>query len=138
MTMNTALSRALRRVVGTSVMVFAGHAGSFLALQARPDLPPPQVDRVQVVTMEGTRTITHRATIDRVLAIVRSHPGEWTRFPETVCLLAAPTAELYQGTVRRGVISWGPGVIHLQDRHGTAERMLSARDGAELRELLER
>jgi hypothetical protein len=137
MTMNTALSRALRRFLGTSVLVVAGHTGSFLALQARPELPPAEVDRVQVVTMEGSRTITHRATIDRILAIVRSHRGEWTRFPETVCLIGAPTAELYQGAARQSVISWGPGIIRLQDHDGTSVRVLSPRDGAELQELLE-
>jgi hypothetical protein len=136
--MSTRLSRTLRRFLCTSAMVFAGHGGTFFALQARPDLPPPEVDRVQVVTMEGSRTITHRATIDRILAIVRSHRGEWTRFPEAVCLLGAPTAELYQGAAREGVISWGPNVIHLQDRDGTAVRVLSPRDGAELQALLER
>lgn len=138
MMMNAGISRALRRFLGTAVLVAAGHVGGWRTLQARPELPPPGVDRVTVVTGDGSHTITHRATIDRVLAVVRSHRGEWTRFPETVCLLASPTAELYQGSVRQGVILWGPRILHLQDRHGTSVRVLSPRDGATLQALLER
>ena len=134
----SSFSRPLRRFLATLGMVTAGHAGACRALQARPALPPAGVDRVQVGRLDGSHTITDRPTIDGILAIVRAHRGEWTRFPDTVCLLDRPGAGFYEGAALRATITWGPGSIVMTDRHATSTRMLSARDAAELARLLER
>lgn len=137
MTLRMWLARPLRRFLGTGVMVAAAHAGSFRAFQARPELPPVTVDRVEVARLDGSRAITDRAAVARMVAIVRAHPGEWTRFPETVCLPGSPGASFYQGAARRGSIVLGTNVIVLYTRHGSSTRMLSGRDAAELQRLME-
>ncbi|HEX6373634.1 MAG TPA: hypothetical protein VF006_32205 [Longimicrobium sp.] len=138
MTIQAWLTRPLRRFAGTAAMVFTAHAGGYRALQARPDLPPASVDRVEVMTMDGSHTITDRPALARIVAIVRAYHGEWTRFPDTVCLLASPSASFYQGTVRRGSIVLGTNAIVLYTRHGASTRILSARDATELERLLKR
>lgn len=136
MTMKPWLAGALRRALASIGMVFVAEAAFYQTVHARPDLPPADVDRIEVVTMDGSRTITDRPTIRRVLAIVRSHRGEWTRVPDTVCLLGAPHAAFYRGTEPHGSILWGPQVIGVQSPRSFAQRGLGRRDGAELNRLL--
>jgi hypothetical protein len=138
MTMKPWLARALRRALGTMGILLAAENALYRVHHARPDLPPPGVDRVEVVTMEGSRSITDRAAIEGILDIVRSHAGEWSRVPGTVCLLGSPGATFYQGAAFRGTMVWGPGSIVLNDRRMEAVRMLSPRDAAELQRLMGR
>jgi hypothetical protein len=136
MTMKPWLARALRRALGTMGMLLAAENALYRVHHARPELPPPGVDRVEVVTMEGSHTITDRAAIDGILAILGSQAGEWTRLPGTVCGPGAPNAVFYEGTVPRGSIFLGQRVITTQARRGTVSRVLSPRDAAEIQRLL--
>ena len=129
-------ARALRRSLGTLAMVAAAEAALYGTLHARPELPPLEVDRVQVLTMEGSHVVTDRAAIARIVDIVRANRGEWTRFPDTVCLLGTPSAIFYQGAEPRGSIAVGTGAIVLHGRRGATTRMLSPHDAAELQRLL--
>ena len=137
-TMRPWLARPLRRFLGTSVMMIAGHSGIYRIHHLRPDLPPPAVDRVEVVMMEGSRTITNPAAVARIVAIVRSRDAEWERFPGSVCLLGTPRASFYQGAVERGTIVLGPRAIGVRSRHAFSSRVLSIQEAAELQRLLER
>jgi hypothetical protein len=137
MIIDTSLAPPLRRALATLGMLAAGHAGAFRALQARPELPPAGVDRVEVVTAESRRVITDRAAIDRILGLVGSYRAEWTRFPDTVCLLASPSAAFYEGAEYRGSIVWTAQAIVLSSPgQGASTRMLSPREAAELRRLV--
>lgn len=130
------LARPLRRFLGTAVMMVAGHSGIYHVYHARPELPPAGVDRVEVVTMEGSRTITDRAAVTRILAIVRSRDGEWERVPGSFCLLGTPRASFYQGAAPRGTIVLARRAIGVQSRHAFSSRVLSAGEAAELQRLL--
>lgn len=136
MMMSSWLARPLRRFLFGAVMVIAGHDGLYRVQHMRPELPPATVDRVEVATFEGSHTITHRATVDGILAIVRSGRSEWTRYPDAICLLGTPRARFYEGAAHRGEIVWGPRAIGVQSRHTFSSRVLSVRDAAELQKLL--
>jgi hypothetical protein len=138
MMMRSWLARPLRRFLFGAAMVVAGHDGLYRVHHMRPELPPSSVDRVEVATFEGSHTITHRATVDRILAIVRSGRGEWTRYPDAICLLGTPRAAFYEGTAQRSVIVLGPRAIGVQSRHAFSSRVLSPQDAAELERLLKR
>jgi hypothetical protein len=138
MTLAPWLARALRRFVETAAMMIAGHEGMYRIHHARPALPPAHVNRVEVRTMEGSHTITDRAAVARIVALVRSDRGEWSRYPGAICLLGTPRISFYQGAVHRGTIVWGPRVIGVQTRHAISSRGLSPQDAAELQRLLER
>ncbi|HEU4881484.1 MAG TPA: hypothetical protein VFT45_04540 [Longimicrobium sp.] len=133
--MRSWLAAPLRRFAGTAVMVAAAHAGAFRALQANPELPPAGVDRVEVMRGEGSRVITDRTAIARIVALVGSYPAEWTRYPDTVCLLGSPNVAFYEGDVYWGSITLGTGAIVLNSHQGTYTRMLTPRDAAELQRL---
>lgn len=137
MTMRPWLARPLRRFLGTSVMVIAGHSGIYRIHHLRPDLPPAGVDRVEVVTMEGSRTITDPAAVARIVAIVRARDAEWERVPGSFCLLGTPRASFYQGTVERGSIVLGPRAIGVRSRHAFSSRVLSVQEAADLQRLVE-
>lgn len=132
------LAQPLRRFISTAVLVGAAHAGSWRTLQAHPELPPATVDRVEVAAIDGSHTVTDPAAVARIVAIVRAHRGEWTRFPDTVCLLGSPSASFYRGAVPHGSIVLGTKAVILYSREGAATRMLSAWDAAELRRWMER
>ncbi|HEX2078515.1 MAG TPA: hypothetical protein VHG08_12425 [Longimicrobium sp.] len=136
MTLKPWLARALRRALATGAMIVVAEAALYGTLYARPELPPPEVDGVEVLAMEGSHVVTDRAAVARIVAIVRSRSAEWTRFPETVCLLGTPGAVFYQGAVPRGSVTVGSRAIVLQGRNGAATRMLSPREAAELHRLL--
>lgn len=138
MTLKPWLVRPLRRFAGTAATVAAAHAGAYGVLHASPELPPAAVDRVEVRTIDGSHTVGNRAAVARILEIVRAHRGEWTRFPDTVCLLGSPSVDFYEGAVQRGSVVLGTNAIVLYTRRGASTRMLSGRDAAELQRLVER
>jgi hypothetical protein len=133
--MRSWLAAPLRRFAGTAGMVAAAHAGAFRALQASPELPPAGVDRVEVMTGEGSRAITDPAAVARIVTLVGAHRAEWTRYPDTVCLLGSPNLAFYEGDMYWGSITLGSGPIVLHSRPGTSTRLLTPRNAAELQRL---
>lgn len=137
MTLHPWLARALRRFLGTSVMMLGGLVALQDFLHATPELPPPVgVDRVEVSTEDGAHTITDPAKVARIVAIVRGHRGELNRVSEIVCLLSSRRATFYQGAAPRGSISWGTQSIDIRVRGEIVFLSLTPRQGAELRRLL--
>jgi hypothetical protein len=136
MMMKPWLARALRRLAGNTIVVLAALAAYYETLHARPELPPASVDRVRVSKMEGEHTITDPAKVRRIVAILRSD-GEWTRYPDPICLPGTPRMAFYQGAEHRGTIVWGPRAIGVQSPGSFSSRGLSPADAAELHRLLE-
>lgn len=138
MRMKSWLARPLRRFLGTAAMMIAGLDGIYRVHHARPELPPASVDRVEVLAMDGSHVIRDGSTVARIVALVRSRDGEWSRYPGGVCLLGTPRVSFYQGAVHRGSIVWGPRVIGVQTHNALSSRGLSLSEAAELQRLLER
>lgn len=136
MTMKPWLARALRRLVGNAAILLAAQEAYYRALHARPDLPPASIDRVELRSFEDAHAVTDPAKVARIVAIVRSHDGEGTRYPDEVCLLGTPTMEFYAGGEHRGRMPLGPRVIGVRTRHAFSTRLLSPADAAELHGLL--
>jgi hypothetical protein len=137
MTMKPWVARALRRFVGNAAILLAAQEAYYRVLHDRPDLPPAGIDRVELSTFGGTHAVTDPAKVGRIVAIVRSHDGEWTRFPDEVCLLGTPRIVFYQGGAEWGRMVLGPRVIGVRTRHAISTRVLSPADAGELHRLLE-
>jgi hypothetical protein len=136
MTMKPWLARALRRFVGNAVILLAAQEAYYRVLHDRPDLPPAGIDRVELRSFADTHVVTDRAMVDRILEIVRSHDGEWTRFPDQVCLLGTPSMEFYDGGELWGRMVLGPRAIGVRTQSAFSTRVLTLADAAELHRLL--
>lgn len=136
MTMKPWLARALRRLAGNAAILLAAQEAYYRVLHARPDLPPPGIDRVELSTFGSTHTISDPAKVARILTIVRSHDSEWTRTPGQVCLLGTPSIAFYDGKEHRGRMVLGPRAIGVRTRHAFSTRVLSPANAAELHRLL--
>lgn len=136
MTMQPWLVQPLRRFAGTLAMLIAAEATVQEILHVSPELPPATVDRVQVMTMEGSHAITDRRTVARIVTLVRERARPSTRIPETVCFLGTPRADFYQGAERRGEMMLGVRVIVVPAGHERVTMVLRERDAAELYRLL--
>lgn len=138
MTMKPWVGRALRRFVGNAVILLAAQEAYYRVLHDRPDLPPTGIDRVVLRSFADTHVVTDRARLNRIMAIVRSRDGEWTRYPDQVCLLGTPTMEFYDGQELWGRMVLGPRAIGVRTQTAFSDRVLSPADAAELHRLLAR
>lgn len=71
MMMNSHLARALRRFLGTAVMMIGGQAYIHGLLYPGPEMPPAGTNLVRVLKADGIHEITDPATIERMAAFVR-------------------------------------------------------------------
>jgi hypothetical protein len=140
MTMKPWMARASRRTLLLAGMVLGAQSLLYRALAPRPDLPPADVDRVEVTTEDGFSYPIHdAATVSRTAGFVRALDGAWRHLPGSVGPAHMPRATFYRGDQWRGWVMWNQSVAVVpagQDyvvfplRHGQAaefEQLLGLR-----------
>ncbi|HEX6373635.1 MAG TPA: hypothetical protein VF006_32210 [Longimicrobium sp.] len=137
MTLKPWLARALRRTLLLTGMVLGAEALLYRALHALPDLPPADVDRVQVSTWDGFSYEIHdAAVVARAAGFARSLDGRWMRLPELVGAPQMPRATFYRGDQGHGWIAWNAEVAVVPAGRDYAVFPLRPGQGAELDRLL--
>lgn len=134
--------RALRRFVGTAVMLIGGQAFIHRLLYPLPDLPSYRVDRVVVVDPEEfVYEIRDPAAVRRLVAFIRApkeHDPKW--MPES---FHTPNdswkAAFYRGErVDAGLVWAGRAIIFPVGHRQKVWYFLTAEEGAELQRLMGR
>ena len=137
MTMNPWLARALHHALLTMAMVLGVHTLLFAAVEARPELPPADVDRVSVWHPDGASyEIRDPAAVARMVAFARERRVGWSRLPPTVCFVDFSRASFYKGAEPRGWISWNARTLEAPAGDATAIYPLPPNERAELQRLL--
>ena len=137
MTMNTHVARSVRRALVVLAMVASAELLLYDWLHAQPVLPSAGADRVRVRAGDGPpHVITDRATMARILEIVRSRGGEGTHLRDGVCFFDGGTAEFYEGFVAAGHVFWRNDALIFPGREGPVYVVLGRDKAAELRLLL--
>ena len=137
MTMKPAFARPLRRALLTMAMLLGVHTLLFGAVEERPELPPADVDRVEVVTPDGASyEIRDPAAVARLVAFARERRIGWTRIPPTICFVDLTGASFYKGAEMRGRVFWNARSLHVPSADATAAYPLTPGEQAELRRLL--
>ncbi|WP_420126563.1 hypothetical protein [Longimicrobium sp.] len=131
--------RALRRFVGTAVMLIGGQAFIHRLLYAPPDLPSHRVDRVVVVDPEDfVYEIRDPAAVRRLVAFIRApKEKEPMRMPD---FIHRPndswSAAFYRGERVEAELVWaGRAIIFSVAHNQNVWYFLSAEEGAELQRL---
>ncbi|MBW3572169.1 MAG: hypothetical protein KY467_13800 [Gemmatimonadetes bacterium] len=139
MTMKPGLARALRRFVGTMVMLVGGQAGIYRLLYPPPAFPQASADRVVVEANGSVHEIRDPAAVRRLVAFIRApkeHGG--LRMPHYMHLPNdAGSAVFYRGEQAQVRIVWVTRLIVLPAaRNRDVWYFLSPREGAELQRLM--
>jgi hypothetical protein len=139
MKMEPRFARPVRRAMLTMAMLLGAHAALFAAVEARPELPPVDVDRVEVVTPDGTSyEIRDPAAVARLVAFARERRIGWMRISPTICFVDFSRASFYKGSEPRGWISWNARNLQAPSGDATAMYPLPPHERAELQRLLVR
>ena len=137
MTMKTWLARALRRFLGTAVMVLAADAALYRALFPPPAFPAADADRVTVRMPDGgSHQITDPATVAGITAAVRKARSERIRIPRQIHGWDTPGVRFYRGQAERGWILCGPRYIGVPAGVHVAVFSTGPDEAAELHRLL--
>lgn len=137
MTLKPWLARPLRRFLGTAAMVIGGQACIHGLIFPGPEMPPADVDRVEVSTWDGFSYEVHdAAVVARVAGFVRSLDGRWTYLPGFIGPSQMPRATFYRGDHRTAWVMWNEEVAVVPARDGSAVFRLVPGEAAALDRLL--
>jgi hypothetical protein len=117
--MRPGIARALRRFVGTAVMLFGGQACIHRLLNPLPEFPSPRADRVVVEANGSVREIRDPAAVRRLVAFIRApREREGVRMPHFMHHPnPARSAVFYRGEQAQVRIVWVPRLIILPAAH---------------------
>jgi hypothetical protein len=139
MTMKPAFARPLRRTLLTMTMLLGVHALLYGAVDARPELPPADVDRVSVWHPDGASyEIRDPAAVARMVAFARERRIGWMRVSPTLDFVDFSRASFYRGAELRGWIAWNARTLEAPSGDATAVYPLLPDERAELQRLLVR
>lgn len=139
MTMKPAFARPLRHALLTMAMLLGTHTLLFGAVEERPELPPANVDRVEVVTPNGASyEIRDPAAVARLVAFAREPRIGWMRISPTICFVDLTGASFYKGAQMRGRIFWTARSLMVSSADATAAYPLTPDKHAELQRLVAR
>ncbi|HEX2078514.1 MAG TPA: hypothetical protein VHG08_12420 [Longimicrobium sp.] len=137
MTMKAWLARPLRRALAVGAMMIGAQAGVHRLLFPAPEFPPHGVDRLVVSDEHGEREIRDRATIRRVVTLVRGLDGTWiSSYRGSSHVWTKPDVRFYRRERVVAAAACGPDYIVLEARHDYALFPRRAQEAAELRRLL--
>ncbi|HEY0019257.1 MAG TPA: hypothetical protein VGC13_23350 [Longimicrobium sp.] len=137
MTMRPWMARALRRALLLAGMVLGAQTLLYRALAPRPDFPPADVDRVEVVTADGFSYPIHDAAmVSRAAGFVRALDGTWRHLPGFVGPGDMPRATFYRGDQWRGWVMWNESVAVVPAGQDYAVFPLRRGQAAEFEQLL--
>lgn len=138
MTMRPWLARPLRRSLLMMAMLTASQTLLYRAVDALPELPSADADRVVVHTPDGAeRVIRDPASVARMVTFARERRHGWIHVSPTMDFFNDTYARFYRGGEMRGWISWSAWSLSAPTRHASATYPLPPAERAELRRLLE-
>jgi hypothetical protein len=137
--MRPGIARALRRFVGTAVMLFGGQACIHRLLNPLPEFPSPRADRVVVEANGSVHEIRDPAAVRRLVAFIRApREREGLRMPHFMHHPnPAGSAVFYRGEQAQVRIVWVPRLIILPAAHDRdVWYFLTAQEGLQLQRLM--
>jgi hypothetical protein len=137
MTLAPWLARALRRFVGRAAMAVGGQAFIHGLVFPDPEMPPADVDRVEVSTGDGFSYEIHdAAVVARATGFTRSLDGRWTYLPGSIGPSPMQRATFYRGDHAQGWVMWNEEVAVIPARDGSAVFRLGPGEAAAFGRLL--
>jgi hypothetical protein len=141
--MNSHVARALRRFLGTAVMMIGGQAYIHGLLYPGPEMPPAGTNLVRVPKADGIHEITDPATIERLTAFVQSLRGPAVRMPrERSHHFGVPTACFHRTEIHPTddtfvCLQYAQEFMILQAGHDELTYRISPAKGAEFQRLVD-
>lgn len=141
--MNSHITRALRRFVGTAVMMVGGQAYIHGLLFPGPEMPPADTDLVRVSNADGIHEISDPATVQRLTAFARGLHGPAVRMPgDRAQSFGIPTACFHRTALHPTddtfvCLKYAPEAMFLPARHDELVYRIRPEQGAEFQRMVD-